>query len=115
VVTHAFAFAQGRLRRLDVLEANEPVNAEAIDHLAVGCSPRAFLELVDNGALGSQLFEPAREGAWVRGTQQGEHHAFGSETGLSVRRVRDVEIDRPTHQLTMSVESGAPSERPNSA
>ena len=99
---------RGRLRRSGVLEANEPVNAEAIDDLAVGCAPAAFLELVDNGALGGQRFEPAREGIWVGRTQQGEHHAFGSEAGLSVRRVRDVEIDRPANQLAMSDGLGRP-------
>src|SRR5262249_45125385 len=61
------------------LEPDEPVGTGPNHDLAIGSTPRPRLQVVHHSAAFGEKREPAAQSRGSGSTEQGQHHAFGSE------------------------------------
>src|SRR6202021_117373 len=67
---------------LIALEPDEPVQTVTVNDLPIGCAPRPGLQVVHHLAAFAETGEPGAQSRGSGSTEQGQHHAFGSEWRL---------------------------------
>jgi hypothetical protein len=77
------------------------VDAEAVDHLAVGGTPRAPLQVLDDPPAGREAGEPRAQGGRVGRTEQGEHQPGAPEGRFVTGHVGRGEGDRSLDQVAV--------------
>ena len=73
--------------------ADEPVETEAVDHLAVARAPPALLERVGDATSHGQGFEPRVKGGRVRCAEDREEETLSAQRLLALARVGGVHGD----------------------